>query len=582
MMPENAGDRRAAWPTVTENEQRLGLGEIVSAAQHSFWTILGCVLVMMLAAAAYLAISPPSYVASAQLLIGPPKQQFSLQDNSMLDLTIDSAAVESQVEVLRSEGIANKVIAALGLANDPEFQSDDAGSEYVRQRTALMRFRDALSARRIGASYVIEISFRSTDPHKAALITNAITAAYFHDEFEAKAARSRQASHWMEEYVAKLGAELNTAASAAQRFRRENGITDNNNNQPRLIDKLTELEARAEAYRKLYESFLQRLTGGQEQETYPVSNARVITAASAPLAKTYPRAKLVILLSVALGLIAGAVIAVARMYLDDSARSARDIERATGLRSLASLPYLRPGNPGGSAALYETALDTWSSPFIDAVRSIKISLESSRRSKNALHLGLLALQPGEGTSTLAVGLAAALGASGCRTLLVDANPRQPSVSRWLAPGAPRTAIGAICDKPEEAVIFVPKLATHVLPLAIGSYSRRSTDFVDFAKMRQLFARLDPLFDSSSSTFRHPSARSMRAQPRRCSMAAFSWRHMAAHRSMRSGTPLAFSGPTGSACWGRSSTKSRREYLRCSASISSTCVVPSIRQAIWAA
>src|SRR5258706_9387370 len=110
----------------------------------------------------------------------------------------------------------------------------------------------------------------------------------------------------MQERVTELSAKLNTAAAAVQKFRAENGISDiGTNNQPRLIDKLTELEARAQAYRKLYESFLQKLTENQQQESYPVSNARVITAASTPLVKAYPKTRLILLLSMLLGLVVG-------------------------------------------------------------------------------------------------------------------------------------------------------------------------------------------------------------------------------------------------------------------------------------
>ena len=46
----------------------------------------------------------PGYVATAQLMIEPAKQQLLWQDNSMLDLTVDNAQVESQVEILRRSG----------------------------------------------------------------------------------------------------------------------------------------------------------------------------------------------------------------------------------------------------------------------------------------------------------------------------------------------------------------------------------------------------------------------------------------------------------------------------------------------
>src|SRR6185312_2727673 len=136
----------------------------------------------------------------------------------------DNAQVESQVEVLHSEGIANDVIGSLGLVKDPEFQA--SGSEYERQRETLARFEDALGARRVGQSYVIEVSFRSRDPAKAARIVNAVTAAYLRDQLKAKEDVAKEASNWVEGQITDLGVKLNAAAAAAQEFRVSHGINE--------------------------------------------------------------------------------------------------------------------------------------------------------------------------------------------------------------------------------------------------------------------------------------------------------------------------------------------------------------------
>src|SRR5207302_618284 len=116
--------------------------------------------------------------------------------------------------------------------------------------------------------YIIEISFSSRDPEKAARIANAIADAYIHDQLEAKADAARQASRWMEERLTQLGRQLNAAANAVHEFRTANGIADRTEGRSLLIDKLTELEATAGAYRKLYEALLQRMGENQQQESF--------------------------------------------------------------------------------------------------------------------------------------------------------------------------------------------------------------------------------------------------------------------------------------------------------------------------
>jgi succinoglycan biosynthesis transport protein ExoP len=168
------------WPVATDGGETVTLADALVFLRRQFWLIIGVVAAMALLAVLYVLVTPSEYVARAELLIEPGKQRALWQDSGVVDLTIDNAQVESQVQVLQSERIANDVIAKLGLINDPDFRRP--GSDYERQRAALAQFAGALSARRVGQSYVIEIWFRSRDPEKAARITNAITDAYLADQ----------------------------------------------------------------------------------------------------------------------------------------------------------------------------------------------------------------------------------------------------------------------------------------------------------------------------------------------------------------------------------------------------------------
>jgi capsular exopolysaccharide synthesis family protein len=477
------------WASESAETQQVSLVDLVPAIQRSFWIIAGGVFVTVLLAMLYIAVTPSSYVATAQLLIGSGKQPYLLQDN-VVDLTIDNAQVESQVEVLRSERVANDVVTALDLESDPDFRSSSASTDYERHRIALARFRDGLSTRRVGQSYVIEVSYRSTDPDKAARITNAITAAYIRDQLSAKTDVAQQASQWMQERVSELSVKLNTAAAAVQKFRAEHGINDNNTNQPRLIDKLTGLEAQAQAYRKLYESFLQRLTENQQQESYPVSNARVITEASTPLAKTYPKSKLILLLSILLGLIGGAAVTAIRSVLDGSVRDAKQIRQVLGLECLASLPTYHQDD---AAAAHVEALGAPFSPFSDAVRGIKVSLQNASRGKPVLCLGVMSLLPGEGKSTLTTNLAALFAASGSKTLLIDADCCAPSLSRRLAPSTQRGLIEALRDGPEKSITLDPKTNAFILPLSHPERLINSADLLASPAMKELLAQVAAAF-----------------------------------------------------------------------------------------
>ena len=502
-----------AWPSPADGGAMVTLADVATFLRVQFWLIAGIAAAIVLLGAFYILLTPTGYVARAELLIEPGKQRALWQDNGVVDLTIDNAQVESQVEVLRSERIATDVIDRLGLIDDPEFR--ESGTDYERRRGTLAQFEGDLSARRVGQSYVIEVSFRSADPDKAARITNAITDAYLRDQQHARQDVAAQAGQWMEGQIADLGVKLNGTAAEAQAFRVSHGISDTSggNGQPQLIDQLTQLEAKAQAYRKVYEGLLERFTEDQQQASYPVSNARVITSAARPLFKSYPKSKLVLLLSLLVGLVVGVAGAAARAMLDGSVRSAKQIRQALGLSVLGLLPIVRSG-----AATPEDrveVLDAPLSPFSEAMRDTKISLQHACGGRSGYSLGVLSLLPDNAASTVAVNLAALFEASGTKTLLVDADLRERRLTRRLAPDAQIGLAEALHDEASCVPLYERRTKAHFLPVGSETRIPDAADLIDSpalpAMLTKMKAAFGTIFVTLPSQCRAPALRAAAPQ-----------------------------------------------------------------------
>src|SRR5438477_7831205 len=86
---------------------------VVIAVALAITTMLGSV---------YLITTPPSFSAFAKMIIDTRKVQlFQQQQSVMGDIGIDSVAVESQVEILKSQNIALSVVREKHLTEDPDF-----------------------------------------------------------------------------------------------------------------------------------------------------------------------------------------------------------------------------------------------------------------------------------------------------------------------------------------------------------------------------------------------------------------------------------------------------------------------------
>src|ERR1700722_4060035 len=108
---------------------------------------------------------------------------------------------------------------------------------------------------------------------------------------------------------------------------------------------LRDLESNAQTYRALYDNFLQRYMETVQQQSFPSSEARVITAATRPLSKSSPKTYLVLGLATLVGLGFGFVVASWRDFADRVFRTVHQVENALMTDCIALVPLLKNEDP---------------------------------------------------------------------------------------------------------------------------------------------------------------------------------------------------------------------------------------------
>ncbi len=200
------------------------------------------------------------------------------------------------------------------------------------------------------------------------------------------------------------------------------------------------LESLADTYRSLYGAFLARYSQAAQDQSFPVSDARVITAATPPLYPSRPQTLLVLLGSLVAGLGAGVMAAAFAELVDRRIRNAEQVTGLTGLDVLAQLPraahraallqsatsgQILPSHP----AMLRSAVAQPFSPFAQAVRGLSL-----RITRPVQVLGIASSGAGEGCTVVAANLAQLMAADGKRVVLVDAGQRPSGLTRAWAPG----------------------------------------------------------------------------------------------------------------------------------------------------
>ena len=95
-----------------------------------------------------------------------------------------------------------------------------------RLNRLLYQFRSGLNVRRRGLTYVLEISFTSEDPAKAALISQTVAELYIGDQRSSRAEITTRASGWLDERLTAMRERVRDAERAVADYKAANGIVD--------------------------------------------------------------------------------------------------------------------------------------------------------------------------------------------------------------------------------------------------------------------------------------------------------------------------------------------------------------------
>ncbi len=612
----------------------------------------------------YLLTTPAMYAATATIVIdtrkgGAPQPQ----ENPTSVTPIDPGSFQTEMEILKSENVSNAVIKNLRLTDDPEFVSPRAGlissivqktlglfhgsqsppTEGQLQRNALSVFGQRETVERFGLSYVMQVSFLSLNPDKAARIANALAEAYISDGLESKFQATRRASLWMQDRLADLHSQASAADRAVVEFKQAHNINTADgklmneqqmsqvNSQLILaqastaeakarLDRITQimkqpipdasvtealnsgvivslrnsylelagkeailsakvgpnhqatislrtqmgelrkniadqmgkiaegyksdyaiaqareesikaslgsavsenhttnqaeielraLSATAESYHRLIDGFLRRNIEAVQQESFPISEARLITPATGGV-RTQPVPVKVFAASIFGGLFLSALFAFVREFFDDVFRTGRQVSEKLQTECLAMLPKVdrvAPGNRGQASdvigrvistenGMLRHVLDEPFSHFTEALRAVKVAADAGKKAKGGKVIGFTSALPNEGKSTASCNFAQMLAHAGNVVLLIDSDLRNPTLSRAIASGSRSGLADVVRGKVAvQDVIWGDPISKLCFIPAVGADAKlhHTNEILGSKQMHQLIAAIREKFD----------------------------------------------------------------------------------------
>lgn len=266
--------------------------------------------------------------------------------------------------------------------------------------------------------------------------------------------------------------------------------------------RLRELETASNTYRNIYETFLSRFTQSVQQQSFPSTEARVVTYASAPAGPSSPKKSFTLALATLCGLSLGIALAIARERMSRQIHTRAQLEELLGTSCLAVFPALaKKRSPAGkaasaasSAAFQQIAGAAPFSATAEALRYLKVAIDL--HPKGGKVVGMVSALPGEGKTTVAASLADFLARSGNRTLLIDADLRNPSLSKMLGYADAPGLLDVVANQTsfDDLVITDSKHKFDFLPSATRIKPSNSSDILSSPAMKQLLKSVKSNYD----------------------------------------------------------------------------------------
>lgn len=384
----------------------FGLGSL----RNRKWLLAAGILLGLAGASFYVGSRSATYTASSQILVFI-RQILTGPDLAVLPGRADLPMVQNQIELMRSGNVLGKVIEALQLTYDPEFVGAHRSLEPAKSGSQTSS--SSIEEDRSAYAATLDAMTRKLGVRQVGT-SHMITVSF-------KASDSEKAARIVNSVIRIYLQESTRASDAAS--------------------------SRTPTLREIYQNL--------------GPSAQVVSQAEPPLKADGPPAALIFAVAALLGLLVSAAVALFLDAVNDTIRSPQQMEHVLGLECLGIVRRFSNIGVQREDFIARRLLALKRPPLQRAVAMLQDASSRGLRT-----IGLTATLPGEGATTLAIGLAEMATVSGRRVLLIDAVPENPSVSRWIAdlPSLPLLP-GSKSEYPGLDHIVEVQAGLHVLPLA---------------------------------------------------------------------------------------------------------------------
>jgi capsular exopolysaccharide synthesis family protein len=451
---------------------------------------------------------------------------------------------QTQYKILTSRSLAKRVIEELDLLSYPEFAGD---------KDPITSFINRITVEPVRESRLVKVSFDWSDPQGAASIVNTIANAYIRQTMEIKMSTTKYAVQWLTQQTDDLKKKLKESEDALQDYIEQNQIVSLPTKEEELDNVLRELKQRkitleqqiaqvalrykaqhpemlslnseldevnkkikeesqkiinlrkkliqynalkreVETNRELYEVLLKRVKEASISGELQSSNIRIVDVAEPPRSPIAPKKQLNIAIALVLSLFLSTGLVFFIEYLDNTVKTADDIELYVQLPFLGSIPSARKD------ARDEKTVDLLChikprSVVSENYRAIRTAvIFSATEDRPIRSISFTSSNPREGKTTISLNSAIVMAQAGDKVLFVDADLRKPRIFKTFDLDNTKGLSTYLVGKTEFDDSLVSSFIPNLTIVCSGPIPPNPSELLSSSRMKDFLAEASRKFD----------------------------------------------------------------------------------------
>lgn len=374
----------------------MELGQYIKHILRWWWLLLLCTGLATVGSYWASSRQPRIYQTTTTLIVGQVIQKANPTSQDFL--TVEQLA-ESYAQIARRQPILQATVDSLDL------------------KMSWQTLKSRVNAYPIPRTQLLAITVQDYSPERAVAIADQIAHQLVLQSPSSPDNRARQErSEFVQNQLDDLEARIQTTQSRIKELQAELDTAVSARQIQNLQTEIASLEGLVNNWQVNYTELLNFLEGGDSP-----NYLTVIEQAQLPTEPISPKVKLNVMLAAAVGFALALGAALLLEYVDDTIKTPEDLSRSLDLTPLGGINRVKGENYKGKLVTTHGPF----SPLVEAYRLVRTNIQFMAVDEPAKSILVTSSNLGEGKSVTVANLGVVMARAGLRTMIVDADLRQP-------------------------------------------------------------------------------------------------------------------------------------------------------------